>query len=492
MPRMGLITFGLVVLGLGGAGLVATPQAESAVGHEPARVSKSTPFVADCNDARPPTAAYVNAEVEPYVAVDPRHERQMIAVYQEDRYPNDGANGVLAAWTSDAGVTWSAPRLSAQPSFARCSGGDAANGGDFEKATDPWVSYGPDGRAYFAAVSYNDSNWDTAELVSTSDDQGRTWSSPATLIRDNQDNLIDDRPAVTADPTRAGTAYVVWERHFSAPADKARGSVYFAVTRDSGRNWSAARAIHRVPLGQQTSANQILVLPNGDLLNIFTQLGLGAGSTHPRHDRILVIRSTDAGRTWSRPTAVARTYVKGVEDPRTGDAVRVGDSFTDVAVDPRVNARNVYIVWGDSRFTADGSQQIALVRSTDGGRTWSTPRDVSSNHHTQAFVPSVAVTGQGRVGVTYYDLTSDSVTSRALRTDYWFSKSDDRGATWSQRQRVNSHPFDLRTAPYNGGFFLGEYQGLAGTATKFVTTATFTNDRDLLNRTDIQAGQLPR
>lgn len=493
MLRVGLITTGLVVLGLGGVGVAAAPpQAESAARHAMTRVSRSTPFVADCNGAHPPTAAYVDAEVEPYVAVDPRHEQQMVAVYQEDRYPNDGANGVLAARTSDGGATWSVPPLAAQPSFARCSRGDASNGGDYEKASDPWVSFDSEGRAYFVAVSYNDSNWDTSELVSTSSDQGRTWGPPATLIRDNQDNLIDDRPAVTADPTRAGTAYVVWERHFSAPADKARGEVYFATTRDGGRSWSTARPIYRTPLAQQTSANQIVVLPNGDLLNVFTQLALGAGSTHPRRDRILLIRSTDGGRSWSPPTAVARTLVKGVDDPRTGDTVRVGDSFSDVAVDPRTGADNVYVVWGDARFTQDGSQQIALVRSSDGGQTWSAPRDVSSNRRTQAFVPSVAVDGQGAVGVTYYDFTADSVRSRALATDYWFTQSNDRGKSWSSRQQVTTRPFDLRSAPYNGGFFLGEYQGLAGTRAKFITTATITNDRNLLNRTDIFAMQLPR
>jgi hypothetical protein len=152
----------------------------------------------------------------------------------------------------------------------------------------------------------------------------------------------------------------------------------------------------------------------------------------------------------------------------------------------------VYVVWGDARFTADGSQQIALARSTDGGRTWTSPRDVSANRHTQAFVPSVAVDGQGRVAVTYYDFTPDSVASRALRTDYWFRQSDDRGETWTPGQQVDPRPFDLRTAPYNGGFFLGEYQGLAGTRTTFVTAFAMTNGRDLLNRTDIYAAELPR
>ena len=120
---------------------------------ELARVSAASPFLADCNGPQfPITAAYVNAESEPYVAVNPRHPENLIAVYHEDRFPNDGANGVLAATSFDGGRSWQVPALSAQPKFSRCAGGDQANGGDFEKASDPWVAFGADGTAYFAAV----------------------------------------------------------------------------------------------------------------------------------------------------------------------------------------------------------------------------------------------------------------------------------------------------------------------------------------------------
>jgi photosystem II stability/assembly factor-like uncharacterized protein len=230
-----------------------------------------------------------------------------------------------------------------------------------------------------------------------------------------------------------------------------------------------------------------VVLPNGDLLNVFTELGLGTGFDHPRHDRILVIRSSDGGQTWSEPTTLAQTFVTGVRDPRTNDEVRVGDSFTDVAVDPRPGSATVYAVWGDAGFTGGGAQQIALSRSTDGGRSWSRPIRVSANAGAQAFVPSVAVNDAGEVAITYYDFTSDTQSSVALATDYWITRSTDQGRTWSQRQRVTDRPFDLRTAPFNHGFFLGEYQGLAGAGRGFAIVATFTNGHNLQDRTDVFA-----
>ena len=452
------------------------------------RVSGASPFTADCNGpAFPISAAYVNAEVEPYVAINPKNPNNLIAVYQEDRYPGDGANGVLAAASFDGGRSWQAPELRYQPQFSHCAGGNETHGADLEMASDPWIDFGPDGTAYFAAVAFNKSNPDTAELVSVSTTGGRTWDRPIAVIRENVADVSDERPAVTADPTRAHTAYLVWARHRSAPASSAAGAVYFSRTTDGGKSWSTARAIYEAPVGMQTSANQVVVMPNGELVNVFNELGLDTGSRHPRHDRIAVIRSTDGGLTWSKPAVLADSSVAGVTDPQTGAMIRVGDSFTDIAVDPRPGTHTIYAVWGDSRFTRSGTQQIALTKSTDGGRTWAEPVAVSTDQGAQAFVPAVAVNDRGDVAVTFYSFATGKSPSPALMTQYWFTLSQDDGQTWTTAQQVSRQPFDLRTAPFNGGFFLGEYQGLAGAGQSFVAVAAFTNGRSLDNRTDIFA-----
>ncbi len=450
------------------------------------RVSGASPFQADCNGAAfPISAAYINAEVEPYVAINPRNPNNLIAVYQEDRYPNDGANGVLAAISFDGGRTWRVPTLQYQPLFSRCAGPDGTHAGDFEMASDPWVDFGADGTAYFAALAFNKSNADTAEFVSVSTTDGRTWGTPIPVIRENIAGVSDERPAVSADRTRRHTAYLVWDRHRSAPPPKASGAVFFSRTTDGGKSWSTARAIYETPLGMQTSANQVVVMPNGDLINVFNELGLDTGSHHPRHDRIALIRSGDGGLTWSKPITLATSSVAGVTDPQTAALVRAGDSFTDIAVDPRPGTNSIYAVWGDSRFARNGTQQIALAKSTDGGRTWSEPVPVSPDQRAQAFVPSVAVNDRGAVAVTYYSFSAGKSASRTLMTQYWITFSSNGAQSWSKPRQLTPHPFNLRTAPYNDGFFVGEYQGLAGAGPLFVAVATFANGRSLNNRTDI-------
>jgi len=457
--------------------------------HELPRISAASPFHADCNGPRfPITAAYVNAESEPYVAVNPLHPDNLIAVYHEDRYPNDGANGVLAATSFDGGRAWQVPDLRKQPAFSRCAGGDAANGGDFEKASDPWVTFGADGTAYFAAVSWNASDPEVAQLVAASRDGGRTWERPVTVVRSHDPDVSDaSRPVLAADPLHPHAAYLVWARQRSAPASAARGSVVFSRTTDSGRTWSAAREIYRTPPGMQTSANQIVVLPDGNLLNVFNELPADAGSVHPRHDRIALMRSSDGGSTWSQPATLATSDVVEVVDPRTGTKVRTGDSFTGVAVDPRPGTGTVYAVWADARFTHGQTQQIVLAKSTDGGRTWGAPAAVAPEPGIQQFIPGVAVNDRGEVAVAWYGFAAARSATPGLMTRYWLAWSTDQGRTWSARKPVTSRPFDFRTVVFNAGLFVGEYQGLAGAGHAFVAAVTLANGHNLDNRTDIYA-----
>ena len=479
----------LVCTALSGSVAAGADASEQFAYHDLPRVSAASPFHADCNGPDfPITAAYVNAESEPYVAINPRNPRNLIAVYHEDRFPNDGANGVLAATSFDGGRTWEIPELKHQPTFSRCAGGDVANGGDFEKASDPWVAFGADGTAYFAAVSWNESSPEVAQLVAASHDGGRTWGRPVAVIRTKDRDVSNaSRPALTADPKRAHVAYLVWAQQRSAPTSAARGAVAFSRTTDDGKTWSTARAIYQTPIGMQTSANQIVVMPNGDLLNVFDELRTGAGSGHPRHDRIALIRSTDGGQSWSKPATLATSELADVVDPRAGTKVRTGDSFTGVAVDPRPGTNTIYAVWGDARFTHGQTQQIALASSTDGGRTWKDPLAVSPEQRTQQFIPGVAVDDRGEVAVTWYGFATDKSSAPGLMTRYWITWSKDQGRTWVAKKPVTSQPFDFRTMPFNAGFFVGEYQGLAAAGHAFVAAVTLANDHNLDNRTDIYA-----
>jgi len=140
----------------------------------------------------------------------------------------------------------------------------------------------------------------------------------------------------------------------------------------------------------------------------------------------------------------------------------------------------LYAVWQDGRFTGarDG---IAISRSSDGGLTWSQPARVNPDPAVVAFTPQVHVRADGTIGVTYFDLRSDTPDA-PLATDYWLARSVD-GASWTETHL--SGPFDMSTAPLAGGaYFLGDYMGLASSGTTFLPFYTRTTG-SLENRTDV-------
>src|SRR4029078_12882034 len=94
-----------------------------------------------------------------------------------------------------------------------------------------------------------------------------------------------------------------------------------------------------------------------------------------------------------------------------------------------------------------------------GGRRWRARSQVGTPPaRTHSFNGTVEVTSDGTVAVMFYDLRSNTPDA-GLPTDVWLSLSSDGGATFSE-QHVTG-PFDMRQAPEAGGFFLGDYQGMA-------------------------------
>jgi hypothetical protein len=421
-----------------------------------------------------------------------------VAVWQQDRWSDGGAHGLVSAVTHNSGTTWT--QSSTLAPFSICAGGTVANEGDFERASDPWVTFAPNGDVYQISLSFNDSNVENAMLASKSIDGGDTWSNPKTLIRENTGSggLFVDKESITADPYNSSRVYAVWDRS-KFPSEKEnllapvvsfalRGTIQFARTTSAGTTWST-KTIFDPQANQFSIGNQIVVLPNTthDLVDV-TFLSTSGGSS--RSWKVEVLRSTDHGDTWSAPIKVSDVLAVNVVDPDTGHLIRTGDIVPDIAVDP--SSGNLYAVWQDGRFSSPPKGHahagIAFSRSTDGGLTWSAPIQVNKVPSTQAFTPNVQVASDGTIGVTYYDFRNNT-SAAGLPTDYWFvhchPSSQDclDPSNWAE-----SHvggPFDMETAPDAVGYFVGDYEGLARAGTSFLSVFGKANDGNTSNRTDI-------
>ncbi|MDQ6619265.1 MAG: hypothetical protein M3Z31_06130, partial [Pseudomonadota bacterium] len=177
-----MIATGYVAEGYGPAGVAFCVPANTA--DTLVRASGLSPFAANCQNEVPSGVLYVNSEVEPRIEVDPLDANHLIGVWQQDRWSDGGARGLVTGVSRDAGRTWSRSFAA----FTRCTGGTPANGGDYARASDPWITISPDGTAHQIGIAFSGPTFGItsvdAVLVSRSTDGGATWSLPTTLIRD--------------------------------------------------------------------------------------------------------------------------------------------------------------------------------------------------------------------------------------------------------------------------------------------------------------------
>ena len=135
------------------------------------------------------------------------------------------------AWDRDAGLDEFFAdfdrRAFSAPAFSRCAGGVGDTGG-YERATDPWLSWGPTGRLHAIAIGFDNSTARNAILAAFSDTGGATLSSPRIVRFGNPraiGNNFNDKETLTADPFNANLVYATWQRIVS-PSERAAQEAY--------------------------------------------------------------------------------------------------------------------------------------------------------------------------------------------------------------------------------------------------------------------------
>lgn len=412
------------------------------------RISGATPYPQGCGVQGEQTPS---SEAEPYIAANPADPQQVIAIYQQDRFAVDG--GALSNLVSISGDGGRSFRQLQPPNISRCSGGAK------ERTSDPWISYGPDGTAYAAHLTFDENPalaaaglaGPTALSSQTSTDGGNTWADPVSIV---DENIYDDREAITADPNRAGHAYVAWVRRLGSFGEN--GTLEFAKTADGGKTWSAPKGVYTPGPFKLPDPILIDVMPDGTLVATFVVINASyAVSSTPVPFDIMSVRSTDDGETWSTPIKIAETVSTTPKEEESGSEVR-----SLAIVSTARTGSTLHVAWNEIR--GDEDSLLAMATSTDGATTWSKPRQIA-HIAGQAFLPALAAHPDGTLGLVWDDTRNDQPGDKQLTTDVWFASSADSGKTWSEAHVLG--PFDALTASETSstkvaGHFIGDYQGL--------------------------------
>ena len=380
-----------------------------------------------------PGGAEPDTTAEPAIAVDPHDHDVVVAVFQEGRYQDIAAVGIGYSTSHDGGTTWTQGEL---PHLTQ------ATGGPYERASDPVVTFGPDGAVYVTTIALNQvSNVRTAVTIQRSDDGGLTFDDPVIVREDTNPNVFNDKEWVGVDirPTSPffGRIYVVWDRIVGIAQPPVISS-----SDDRGQTWTP---FHTLSDAANALGTYPLVSKGGRLTVVYLDV---------RRFVFAAQSSTDGGATFSRVVQIDEC---GAVDPPNQ---RDGGCIPGAAVDPPTGY--LYVTWTDARFRSDGLDDVVVSRSTDGGQHWGRPVKVNQDGTGSGLEHMTAAVAAYRhsVHVTYLIRRREGSTFTPLiREAYSVSKND--GAAYGYEITIGP-TIDLTWSAITTGLhFLGDYMAVA-------------------------------
>jgi hypothetical protein len=348
--------------------------------------------------------------------------------YMGNNFNRGSANGNSARFKDNTGDVWVATYAPANPADMSTDGSkyvrtvilatNTFGNGQFNDKTDLNVDPST-GYVYASWSDFHGSGCNTI-FISRSTDQGATFSAPLKIsggICSNQG------PSITFGGS--GKVYVAWQGGTGGSFMKAPGSVNgaaFVASTDNGQTFSNAQL---VTLYSPFTSGQFS--GNGARECGDSPLNCPTGQTFPRFD-------------------LAGPYL-------TDDTVNGG-----------------VLVMAFQAAQPSGQGQIAYVRSTDGGTTWSAQALLAPSTTGHQFFPWLTASN-GRINAIWYDSAGDpnySATRAPCNTaaggttaclNVRYTESADGGLTWSAPVNVTNTPTNPNYEQFGGRLvpFFGDY-----------------------------------
>jgi hypothetical protein len=359
----------------------------------------------------------------PALSIDPSNPERMVAGFADLRTRRCGI-----VRSVDGGRSWVRPDASpSTPSYPFCS---QSQGGVIQAP----VAFGGGGMLYMGLGGWGEeeaSRTGGAVMVARSADLGDSWET--VIVRTARGKTGEEaenlRPvqsiAVERKNGNNDVVYMTFARNltaFNAPND-VPASPMVAVSRDGGRTFAEP-----VDLVGDVFASQAL---RDQALAAVTTTTAAPGST------TTTTRPPPADSKAATPNQAANF---GAAGSRNGMVARVDGKG------------NAYVIWptGTANIAASPPPGMALSKSTDGGRTWSSALAIPFSYDNARGGPAnaysqLAVTREGSLHIVYNINPTPDI---ANYSEVMHRASYDGGQTWTEPKPIGDAPKDLYAGQY--------------------------------------------
>ena len=313
------------------------------------------------------------------------------------------------------------------------------------------AAFGNDGALHVSYVTLQGrGNTPSAVWVASSRDGGRTLGVPRKVAGE-----LAFQVRIAADPARPGTLYLSWvqAREVGTLRFTAGNPIVVSRSDDGGRRWSRAVRVSG-PARSRVLAPSAVVGPQGELYVLYLDVKGDTLDYEGGHDAFG--GPPYAGRfalVVARSVDRGATWAESVVD----DAVVPVRRFIaflppSPSIDVDRASGRLYVAYHDGR---DGDPDVRVWSLAPGAGTWSAAvrvNDTPVRDGTAQYLPKIAVAPDGRVDVVYYDRRGDAGANAFNRVS--LQSSDDGARTFGAHAAVSDVEFDSRI-----GF--GSERGLA-------------------------------
>lgn len=378
---------------------------------------------------------------DPYVLPPGQHRTEVepdtfqfgntvVSTFQVGRAFSGGATNIGFATSLDGGLTW--PHAGMMPGIT------IAEGGPYERVTDPVVAYDRRHNVWLiSSLALTANNAISDVLTSRSLDGGITWSGPiltSSGVLDKNWIVCDNTP----NSTFYGTCYTQYDIISGNQMRMTR-------SRDGGLTWGPDLA----PNGMATGlGGQPLVRPDGIVVVPYWA---------SVEQQIRSFRSLDGGKTWQSSVLISPL----LQHTPCGNVRQAPLPSADVDA-----AGRVYVAWADCKFSPGCARNdIVLVKSTSSvswGPVTRIPLPEGLAPSGDFFCPGLGVdhTSSGNtaiLGVTFYYYTNAACSQATCQLNVGFVSSHDGGVTWNAPVQV-AGPMNLLWLPDTSqGRMFGDY-----------------------------------